>query len=291
MHAYYIEATLHLKQCILIIGSVYFPPNDHTTAQDLFKYIKEEYAKHNKNNRFYVLLGDFNAYRDKNIDYKGPSNNNNKKYHQTISWLEQQLFTDTYRSMNPKGKKYTWSRDNSFTRIDYIWTDQKLDHTLLNAKIYEAALITNSDHNITSTTFNLSLITSDYKRSTHRNIRKEIRTIFLYDQASNKEWEEYAANFQLLLEKNGAFDIADNTNANVYDLNQLWDLISEAITLAANTNIPNKKVKIGSLEKTTKNKDIENSSEERRSLLKLRKIIKDTKKIPTKDLDISASTN
>jgi exonuclease III len=68
-----------------------------------------------------------------------------------FNWLKRQDFTDSFRSLHPAEKAYTWSSQEAATRIDYIWLSETLAAGLQEANIEEAESITDSDHKILTT--------------------------------------------------------------------------------------------------------------------------------------------
>ncbi|GES95991.1 hypothetical protein GLOIN_2v1765743 [Rhizophagus clarus] len=118
--AYYIEAWLLFKNCTLIVGVVYMLPLDMKIQSELTNHIKKELANHSKKNRYYILIGDFNSYMDKALDYSGPSKLSKRPLN-IMTWLDNNFFTDTYRKLNPKKRSFTGGirAEKSSTRIVY----------------------------------------------------------------------------------------------------------------------------------------------------------------------------
>lgn len=70
---YYIKAWLLFKNCILIVDVVYILLSDTKKQNKLTSYIKKEFTNYSKQNRYYILIGNFNSYMDKVLDYKDSS--------------------------------------------------------------------------------------------------------------------------------------------------------------------------------------------------------------------------
>ena len=130
-------------------------------------------------------------------------------------------------------------------------------------------------------TLDITSIINKPTYSSQRNINNETRTIYLYDQATDENWEKYAHVLQQNLTSKKAFSIIEWHDNDIPTLNYLWDIISTAITGAANQHIPNKKIKLKALTTHTSrgnNHNIEDSIKERKCLLRICKIIKTWKR-------------
>ena len=162
-----------------------------------------------------------------------------------FSWLKRQKFTDVYRSLHLTEKTYTWSNCDAATRIDYIWLSEALASGLQKANIEEAEGLTDSDHKIITTEIWVGHIIAN---SSSANIRQkdQTRTIYLYKEAKQEDWEEYAKELQNQLDwKKVIKQLEENkidANCNTNVLNLIWDTIEGAIIEAANKQIPKKKI-------------------------------------------------
>ena len=115
----------------------------------LFAYLKGIKKKN------IILSGDFNIAREE-IDLARPKQNKNNimftpEERKQIEDLLTMGFTDSYRYLHPKGKKYTWwpyfanaRTRNLGWRIDYIFTSSFLKKKIKNVKILKEVM--GSDH-------------------------------------------------------------------------------------------------------------------------------------------------
>ena len=81
---------------------------------------------------------------------------------------------------------------------------------------------------------------------TSRNSKAEIkrkrqsRTVYLYDQAKEENWEKYTQELQKRLE---AKEVLKNIQRKeVKNINSIWDILEEAIITAASKHLPKKKI-------------------------------------------------
>jgi hypothetical protein len=76
--------------------------------------------------------------------------------------------------------------------------------------------------------------------------KDQIRTIYLYEEAKQEDWEEYARELQNQLEWKKALKQIESNEVSIEcsidTLNQMWDAIEESIIDAANKQIPRKKI-------------------------------------------------
>ena len=85
-------------------------------------------------------------------------------------------------------------------------------------------------------------------KSSKAEVKKkgQSRTLFLYDQAKTEDWENYAHELQKRFEvKETLKQIQKKEQSKeerLYRMNNIWDVIEEAILTAANKHIPKKKI-------------------------------------------------
>ncbi|GBC29860.2 hypothetical protein GLOIN_2v1765743 [Rhizophagus irregularis DAOM 181602=DAOM 197198] len=148
--------------------------------------INKKWEKHlGKINR----IGDLNTYIDKSLDYSGPSKLG-KKPSNIITWLDNTFFVDTFRKLNPKQRSFMWSNKITSTRIDYIWTDPKLEARIMKSHIYQSANITDSDHNITFAKISFADIIVTNNKGGRRAEKKTKRIVYDYENTTNEQWNE-----------------------------------------------------------------------------------------------------
>src|SRR6185436_9959982 len=113
--------------------------------------------------------------------------------------MKKQNFRDMYRDMHPTNQEYTWSNGEAATRIDYIWISEELASGLQKAEIEEAEEITKSDHKIIRAEIWIKhMMTKNNKAEIRR--KRQSRTLYLYDQAKEEDWENYALELYKRLE-------------------------------------------------------------------------------------------
>ena len=77
--AYYLEITLFLKKCTLIIGTIYMPPNDKEKQKSLLTFVNRQHSTYTrKKYTYYSLIGDFNSVVDRLLNHTAPNYKNNK---------------------------------------------------------------------------------------------------------------------------------------------------------------------------------------------------------------------
>jgi hypothetical protein len=249
------------------------PPSDMKKQNELTNYIKKEFSNHSKKNRYYILIGDFNSYMDKAIDYSGPSKLG-KKPSNIITWLDNLFFVDTYRKLNPKKRSFTWRNKTTSTRIDYIWADPKLEVNIRKSHIYQSTDITDSDHNITCAEISFTDVIATNNKGGRRVEKESTRIVYDYENTTNEQWNEYENYLNVLLEKHKAFAYIETHGRNEDTLNKLWDIICNCIQQAALKHVPHRKIGGTKTNLNRNYKEIEDSSKERKDLLYMRSIMR-----------------
>src|SRR4051794_23468308 len=84
-------------------------------------------------NTYTICMGDFNAICNLWIN-KLPIKTNSYK-DSNIELLQTLNFTDTFRELHPHQKEFSWSKNNSQSRIDLIWISPNLAYSLLEASL------------------------------------------------------------------------------------------------------------------------------------------------------------
>jgi hypothetical protein len=187
--------------------------------------------------------------------------------------MKKQDFRDTYRDMNPIGRQYTWSNGEAATRIDYIWISDGLVSGLQKAEIEEVEDITKSDHKIVIAEIWIKHMTATKSKAEIKK-RRQSRTVYLYDQTKQEDWENYAQELKKRLEiKEVLKNIRkeeQNEKSKAERINNIWDIIEEAIITAANKHIPKKKV----FNTVTNKRRSQKEWQQEENIIKLQKIIK-----------------
>ena len=239
---YFIEVIFYLKQLIIRVMMIYIPPNDKTQARKVQQLVIKRLANKTPETEI-IVMGDFNHVVDETLDKQKKYSHQNKRPLPLHTWLINYDCIDTFRKINPKIKKFTWSGQDQKTRIDQIWISNALLTGLLNSDIEEMDVVTGSDHSLVRVDISVTHLISSMNKS--NNKRKGYkRTIYLYDKADPDTWEKYARDLQRFLERRasviGLVGAKSNTESRSTDINQIWDSIANGIVMAANQNIPKK---------------------------------------------------
>ena len=270
-----IEITLYFKQLELVVITIYIPLNNKIAGRNIQQKIVETVLRRKRQTQI-IVMGDFNHTVDNILDRQHPQTTNYKRL-PIFSWMKKQDFRDTYRDLNPIGQQFTWSNGEAATRIDYIWISDGLVSGLQKAEVEEVEDITESDHKIITAEIWIKHIIA-VKSKAEIKKKRQSRTIYLYDQAKLEDWENYAQELQKRLEtKEVLKDIhkkEQNEKRKAEKINNIWDIIEEAIITAANKHIPKKKV-FNTINNRRKRNQKERQQEE--NIVKLQKLIKHAK--------------
>jgi len=192
INPYVIEIKMFFKGITIKIIQLYTAPSDDRTLKTILEYIKNTHVHRDKFRT--IIMGDFNAIIDPNLDKQGGTQKSPKP-HPIIQSLQSHNFIDTFRELNSNAKKFTWDNkrigtNNIKTRIDYIWTDINWLYDVVGADIIDANLITGSDHNIAKAQLDTSNIIRNHKKHI-RSSRNETRRIFRYNDIPKETWDKY----------------------------------------------------------------------------------------------------
>jgi len=178
--------------------------------------------------------------------------------------------------MHPTRQEYTWTSKEAATRIDYIWVSEGLASGLQKAEIEDVEEITESDHKIVIAEIWIKHMTAKSSKAEVKK-KEQSRTLFLYDQAKTEDWENYAQELQKRFEvKETLKQIQKEEQSKeerLYRMNNIWDVIEEAILTAANKHIPKKKIynTVNNRRRSQKERQQENF------IVKLQRIIRQAK--------------
>src|SRR6185295_12888050 len=197
INEYMIEIILYFKQLELVILGVYIPPNDKAAGRLIQQKIVEIVTQ-KKRQAQVIICGDFNHTANNILDRQHPQSKNFKRL-PIFSWIKKQNFCDTYRDMHPTSQEYTWSNGEAATRIDYIWISEELASGLQKAEIKEAEEITESDYKIIRAEIWIRHMMAKSSKAEIRR-KRQSRTLYLYEQAKEENWESYAQELQKQLE-------------------------------------------------------------------------------------------
>ena len=175
--------------------------------------------------------------------------------------------------MHSTSQEFTWSNGEAATRIDYIWLSEGLASGLQKAEIEDAEGITESDHKIIKTEVWIKHITAKNSKAEVKR-KRQSRTIYLYDQAKEEDWERYTQELQKRLEDK---DVLKNIQKKEQDIekevnkiNNIWNIIEEAIITAASKHLPKKKI----YNTVTNRRSSQKSCHQEKNIVKLQRLIK-----------------
>src|SRR5260364_320960 len=192
-------ARFYFRNMELIIVMIYISPNNRSEMDKVMEEISDIYSKRNKRTHI-VILGDFNCIVDSELDKISKSKTNSHKVSKIHKWLNKNDFIDTFRFLNLTEKEVTWSNSQSGTRIDQTWISENLMESLTRAEILDMYFVTYSDHKATSTTLWLNPQIFGSTVAIEIN-RKHYRIVYLYDQATTENWDEFRSVLNKKLQK------------------------------------------------------------------------------------------
>src|SRR5260363_203825 len=102
----------------------------------------------------------------------------------------QNKFEDVYRKLNPQTKEFTWSNNETATRIDQIWLSEGLLKMVTCAEIQELLVITSSNHELPVARLRLKEIHSE-KESDPNTQSACSTTRWKLNLMISEKWEEY----------------------------------------------------------------------------------------------------
>ncbi|CAG8672809.1 156_t:CDS:1, partial [Paraglomus occultum] len=168
-----------------------------------------------------------------------------------LKWLMRQELCDTYRTINPESKEFSWSSRDSSSRIDQIWITEDLSYGLYDAEIQEMDICTNSDHNVVLAKLDLKHLIATWSSADLKRLGQQ-RTIYLYDKATKEDWENYKAELDQQLKKKINIQDLKNVSYNLNNasvptntknrLDNWWNIICNGIQSAARKSLPKKKI-------------------------------------------------
>jgi exonuclease III len=246
-NAYSVRATFSFRRTKLIVWVVYMPPSDKRMQKEIQRMVTKDISG-KKGETQYIIGGDFNKILDQNLDTTNTKKKSRNSQLPLIKWIQTLGYREVFRSMNPDLRKYTWSNGTVKTRIDQIWVSTRIKEGLQKSDIEEMDLVTGSDHNlIWGEMRTFSFLDYSIPNRSKANIEKiPVRRIYLYEEASEENWENYKNSVDnLLKENNKAYetekaDALRNLTRKEAFINNEWDRILNAINRAAAKHIPSK---------------------------------------------------
>ena len=175
-------------------------------------------------------MGDLNSVPNPRQDRLQPQKSSIPES-QLIKFLISQQFKDTYRLFFPKKSKFTFSRADSYSRIDQIWTN--ISVTLLDYTDIVSELQLESDHQLITLELTLQISQSP-------PTKQKSRKCFQWKKCNKEQLEKYANQTSQSLQQLQD-QLTNITSQN--QLNLLWNKIHKALSKAATKHIPYKKIK------------------------------------------------
>jgi exonuclease III len=120
-------------------------PNNKEEKKRVQQHVIKRIRECEKDNIRVILMGDFNDIRSKELD-QNKEFSSRKQTLPLLRWLDSSDLEDVFRKVHPYEKVYTWSNNESSTRIDYIWASSRLSQGIIDSRIIESSCITGSDH-------------------------------------------------------------------------------------------------------------------------------------------------
>ena len=108
-----------------------YAPNNGIERKHFFNKLKID----KENDIVNYVMGDFNCCLNRKLDRKHMPKREDAGNNELKNFIEKNELTDIWRLRYPNKKQYTFSRGQSYSRIDYIFTSENIDCRLNNAKI------------------------------------------------------------------------------------------------------------------------------------------------------------
>ncbi|CAB5348133.1 unnamed protein product [Rhizophagus irregularis] len=220
----------NVQLSILVIYN-YANNAEKENTMELYKETERIIKEELKFNARIVISGDFNVnfdiYRSKLIS------------NQTIPW-KMKIF-DMLKKHNFKDSNLlfhdiplnTWCRNDSVSRIDYIWVHYNMIPDLVYASTNKPHII-QTDHSTIATYFSLIDIFNKTALATKK--RHNNAKMINYEKVTDDHWLKFNEEIE---NKNGKLNL-DNLPQNQKTLNKVWNLIRDTF-LVTMKNLPMKK--------------------------------------------------
>ena len=151
-------------------------------------------------------------------------------------------FIDVFRSSKPDSRKYTWSSPSNKdiqTRIDFIWASPNWQDYIINGDILAADIITESDHSIVFSHFDVSTIIRNFNRAQlKRNGNK--RRIYEYNKMDTEKWKEFMTEVDVQFDRRSNLKeilLMNDKALSECNSDDIWNSIQDAYLSAANKSI------------------------------------------------------
>ena len=128
---YVMLVVLTFKNKSIHIFQVYVPPNDEKSKVEINNIINKHISKSNKT--YTVIMGDFNMLHTPLLDTNNLNTQKYRREDRLITTLRINGLYDSFRLLYPDTIDYTWSQNESSSRIDYIWISDNWSHLIWKA--------------------------------------------------------------------------------------------------------------------------------------------------------------
>ncbi|CAG8771553.1 8999_t:CDS:2, partial [Gigaspora margarita] len=191
----------------------------------------------NRNNTYTCIMGDFNTVGSTSMDTNNTERKNQGVGKTLIEWLKNRDFIDSFHFINPNKKEYTWQKDNSASRIDYIWLEEEFQDIIMKAEIKDISILTGSDHKLVWAEIETSAILN-YSKLRKKERKGPTRKVFLYYKATEENWESYSKHVNSILKTKKSVKGKLSAKCSKMGIDKEWKTISSAILKVAMKHIP-----------------------------------------------------
>ncbi|CAJ0751597.1 21318_t:CDS:2 [Entrophospora sp. SA101] len=196
-----------------------------TSIDELITKIIKTLNENKTKKRNTIVMGDFNAIINLNIDKTPPSKKNNNKSN-LIEFLIDKNYIDTQKYAFDKHTEHTWQRNASSSRIDFIWVDNNIFDKI--TKINKPYIPNyKTDHKCLSIDLNIKI--KNWK--TTSNIER-----YVYNWENTKQINNYKKKTNKLAAK-----INENKSI-LNNIESLWSLIKYNLIKASDKKITKTKI-------------------------------------------------
>ena len=154
---YALKIELFFKKTVIQVWVIYLPLADKKANRETQRTLIREICR-NKINRYTCIIGDFNALSNTDLDTNNKNCKNQGLGKTLLEWLRNKDYIDTFRYLNPYKREYTWQKEESLSRIDYIWCGEEMSGIIDEVLVEDIAIYTGSDHKLIWAKINTSII-------------------------------------------------------------------------------------------------------------------------------------
>ncbi|CAG8807208.1 21334_t:CDS:2, partial [Gigaspora margarita] len=123
---------------------------------------------------------------------------------------------DSFCFINPHKKEYTWQKDNSASRINYVWLGEEFQDVIMKAEIKNITEIE------TSTILN-------YGKLRKKEGKGPTRRVFLYHKATEENWKFYSKYIDSILKTKKTVNRKLNAKYSKIEIDKEWETIKKVL--------------------------------------------------------------